>query len=279
MSSINRIMHKIIQHIICPRVGLTDDVTKLERFYLYHMITKTKASPPSLVKYHMIQCRLKGTKISYGMLFTEIFHFYKISIAASDGYPPRSEITITNIKQMKIKIKSSELISSIQQPQKDESKAQELPIKRQRDVLSDSSDEDTIPLTIVLKKDRRTKKRQDPKPLQKKSKPFGQAAQPLTHISQPYDSTLTPTEMHKKKLEEEGLEDEETINILKAFKNDLMIRSPDWTALKNVPLRLFTFFLEQSQKIKPTKSSCLSQADAKAYDALIEAARRADEKA
>jgi len=67
---------------------------------------------------------------------------------------------------MKIKIESSKPISSFQQPQKGKSKAQKLPVKRQRVILSDSnsSDEDTIPLTMVLQKDKRTKKRQDSKP-------------------------------------------------------------------------------------------------------------------
>jgi len=112
LSSKNRILHKIIQHIICPRVGPTDDVTKLERLCLYHLITRTQASLPFLIKYHMIQCRVKGMKIPYGMLFTQNFHFYRITVAANDGYPPGSEITITNIKQMKIKIKPSEQVSS-----------------------------------------------------------------------------------------------------------------------------------------------------------------------
>jgi len=56
-----------------------------------------------------------------------------------------------------------------------------------------------------------------------------------------------------------------------------MIRSLNWTALKSVPLRHFTFFLEQSQKLKPLKSSRLSQVDIKAREELFEVARRADE--
>jgi len=52
------------------------------------------------------------------MLFAEIFRFYKIYVVANDGYPPGSEITITHIKQMKIKVESSGPISSPQQPQK-----------------------------------------------------------------------------------------------------------------------------------------------------------------
>jgi len=143
--------------------------------------------------------------------------------------------------------------------------------------VSDSFDEDTIPLTMVLQKERRTKKKQDPKPPQKKSKPSEQAAQPSVETSQPSSSALTLAKLHKKRLEEEGLEDKEIIDLLRAFKNDLMIRSLDWPALENVPLRHFTFFLEQSQKMKPTKSSYLSQDDAKAREALFEAARCADE--
>jgi len=123
-------MHKIIQHIICPRVGSIDDVTRLERFCLYHLITRTQASLPSLIKYHMIQYRVKGTKIPYGMLFTEIFHFYRITVAANDGFPPGLEITITNIKQMKIKIEPSEQAPHSLQTQKVEFRARKLPVKR-----------------------------------------------------------------------------------------------------------------------------------------------------
>jgi len=172
----NRILHKLVQHIICPRIGLTDDVTKLERFCLYHLITRTRASLTSVIRHHMIQCRMRGTKIPYGMLFTEIFRFYRITVAANDGLPPGSEITITNIKQMKIKVEPSEQAPISAQTHKVESKPKKLPIKRQRVVVSDSSDEDTISLIAMVQKERRSKKRDDSKPPQKKTRQSKHAA-------------------------------------------------------------------------------------------------------
>jgi len=178
----NRILHKLVQHIICPRIGSTDDVTKLERFCLYHLTTRTRASLPSVIRHHMIQCRVRGTKIPYGMLFTEIFRFYRITVAANDGLPPGSEITITNIKQMKIKVESVEQAPISHQLQKVESKPKKLQVKRQRVIVSDSSDEDTISLTSMVQRERRTKKRDDSNPPLKKIKPSEQTAQPSGEI-------------------------------------------------------------------------------------------------
>jgi len=146
----NRIQHKLVQHIICPRIGSIDDVTRLERFCLYHLITRTRASLPSVIRHHMIQCKVRGTKIPYGMLFTEIFRFYRITVVANDGLPLGSEITITNIKQMKIKVELFEQAPTSHQIQKIESKPKKLPVKRQRVIISDSSDEDTISLTAMV---------------------------------------------------------------------------------------------------------------------------------
>jgi len=186
-------------------------------------------------------------------------------------FPPGTEITITNIKQMKIKIEPSEQGPISAQPQTKEPKAKKLPIKRQRVAASDSSDEDTIPLTAMVQKERRTKKRDDPKPPQKKTRKSEHVAQPSAKVIQPSVPALTPAELRKKKLEEEGLEDEEIINILRAYKNDLIMRSPEPAAVEQVPLRHFRFFLEKSEKKKPSQPSHLSQEDARTREALAKA--------
>jgi len=77
--------------------------------------------------------------------------------------------------------------------------------------------------------------------------------------------------LRQKQLEEEGLEDEETINMLRAYKNDLIMRSPEPAAVEQIPLRHFSFFLEKSEKKESSQPSQLSQEDAKTRDALAKA--------
>jgi len=63
----------------------------------------------------MMQCRAKGTKIPYEILFTKIFYYYRIFVVAKDGFPFGSEITITNIRRMKIKLEPSGPTATFQQ--------------------------------------------------------------------------------------------------------------------------------------------------------------------
>jgi len=107
-----RILHNFLIHIITPRTRAIDNVAKLERFCLCHLLLKKKASLPSIIKYHMMPCGFKGTKIPYGMLFTKIFRHHMVDVATLKGMKSGSEITMKNIKQMAVKV-SNTLLSDI----------------------------------------------------------------------------------------------------------------------------------------------------------------------
>jgi len=67
--------------------------------------------------------------------------------------------------------------------------------------------------------------------------------------------------------------------MLRAYKNDLIMRSPEPAAVEQIPLRHFSFFLEKSEKKESSQPSQLSQEDAKTRDALakvIEFANKAN---
>jgi len=56
-----------------------------------------------------VQCRFNGTKIPYGMLFTEIFRHHMVDVAALKGMKGGSKITMKNIKQIRVKVSDSPL--------------------------------------------------------------------------------------------------------------------------------------------------------------------------
>jgi len=81
---------------------------------------------------------------------------------------------------------------------------------------------------------------------------------------------LSKEELKKKRIEEEGLEDEETIHLLKVFKNDLILRSPLAATLHDMSLRHFMFFLEDAKK-KASTLITMTDEDSQIHAVVVKA--------
>jgi len=72
---------------------------------------------------------------------------------------------------------------------------------------------------------------------------------------------LSKGELKKKMIEEEWLDDEETTHLLKALKNDLILRSLIGATLHDVPPRHFMFFLVDAKKKLSNPPTTISEAN------------------
>jgi len=61
------------------------------------------------------------------------------------------------------------------------------------------------------------------------------------------------------------------INLLRAFKNDLILRSPGRASLDDVPLSYFSFLVEESTLSSSTTTSLLEEAEAHEHAKVAEA--------
>jgi len=83
------------------------------------------------------------------------------------------------------------------------------------------------------------------------------------------DPIPTIEELKRKATKEESLDNEDTIYLLKAFKNDLVMRSPMAATFHDVPLRHFMFFLQDSKKAPLAHSTTMTEPDSKIHTMVV----------
>ncbi|KAL2512888.1 Uncharacterized protein Adt_18488 [Abeliophyllum distichum] len=101
-----QVLHNIIVHIIVPRKGHLDEVNHFDLFFLDSTLVGRKVDFSYIMLSHMntIHHGHRVMALPYGMIFTKIFHHFKVSFHDDVALNPKPSDTtnILTLKRMRI---------------------------------------------------------------------------------------------------------------------------------------------------------------------------------
>ncbi|GAV72957.1 hypothetical protein CFOL_v3_16445 [Cephalotus follicularis] len=86
-----RFLHRVVCTHILPKAGGFDEVTHMEAYTMYHLITGKRINVPFLIINHMhaIHDR-ENTILGYSNIITKILHFFEIDLTGEINHPLQS---------------------------------------------------------------------------------------------------------------------------------------------------------------------------------------------
>ncbi|GAV59556.1 hypothetical protein CFOL_v3_03087, partial [Cephalotus follicularis] len=86
-----RFLHRAVCMHILPKAGGFDEVTHMEAYTMYHLITGRKINVPFLIINHMnaIHDR-ENARLGYSNIITEILHYFDVDLTGEVNYPLQS---------------------------------------------------------------------------------------------------------------------------------------------------------------------------------------------
>ncbi|GAV69139.1 hypothetical protein CFOL_v3_12640, partial [Cephalotus follicularis] len=87
--------HRFLHHVVCthilPKAGGFDEVTHMEAYTMYHLITEKKINVPYLIINHMLAIHdRENTRLGYSNIITKILQFFEIDLTGEVHHPLQS---------------------------------------------------------------------------------------------------------------------------------------------------------------------------------------------